>query len=45
MIKAQADANAEASERAALAEVQKQQALTESTVQLEQAKSQMEIQR
>ena len=45
MIKSQADANAEASERAAQAEMQKAQALTESTVQLEQAKSQMEIQR
>tara|TARA_R110000787_G_scaffold63647_1_gene143141 strand:+ start:410 stop:2815 length:2406 start_codon:yes stop_codon:yes gene_type:complete len=45
MIEAQANANAEAAERAAMAEVQKNQALTESEVQEAQAKSQMEIQR
>jgi len=44
-IQAQAQANSEASEKAALAEVQKQQALTESKLQLEQGKSQFEIQR
>jgi|TARA_R110002020_G_scaffold140042_5_gene311268 hypothetical protein len=44
-IKAQADANAAASERSAQAEMQKQQALTSSQVQFEQAKNQMEIQR
>ncbi len=44
-IKAQADANAEASERAAMAEVQKQQALAQTTLQIEQGKSQFELQR
>ena len=45
MIDAQAQANAKASEAAAMAEVQKNQAMTESKVQVEQAKSQFEIQR
>ena len=44
-IQAQAQANAEASERSAMAEVQKQQALTQEKVSIEQAKSQFEIQR
>ena len=44
-IQAQAQANAEAAERAAMAEVQKQQILTESTLQLEQGKSQFAIQK
>ena len=44
-IQAQAQANSQTAEKAALAEVQKQQALTESKVQIEQAKSQFEIQR
>lgn len=44
-IQAQAQANAKAAEQAALAEVQKQQALTEVKVNVEQAKSQFEIQR
>ncbi len=44
-IEAQAQANAKASEQAALAEVQKQQALTQEKVNIEQAKSQFEIQR
>ena len=44
-IQAQAQANAQASEAAALAEVQKQQALTQEKVSIEQAKSQFEIQR
>ena len=44
-IQAQSQANAQASEAAALAEVQKQQALTESKLQLEQGKSQFEIQK
>jgi hypothetical protein len=44
-IQAQAQANAQASEAAALAEVQKQQALTQEKVNIEQAKSQFEIQR
>lgn len=44
-IKAQAEANAQASEKAALAELQKQQALTQEKVNVEQAKSQFEIQR
>jgi hypothetical protein len=44
-IKAQAQANTETNQQAALAEVQKQQALTESKLQLEQGKSQFEIQR
>lgn len=42
-IQAQAQANAETAERAALAELQKQQALTQSKLQLEQGKSQFEI--
>ena len=41
----QAQANAQASEQASLAEMQKQEALTQSKVQIEQAKSQFEIQR
>jgi len=44
-IQAQAQANAESTEKAAFAEVQKQQALTESKLQLEQGKSQFEIQK
>jgi len=44
-IQAQAQANSEANERAAMAEVQKQQALTQEKVSIEQAKSQFEIQR
>ena len=44
-IQAQGQANAQASEAAALAEVQKQQALTESKLQLEKGKSQFEIQK
>jgi len=44
-IQAQAQANAESAERAAVAEVQKQQALAETDIQIEQAKSQFEIQR
>ena len=44
-IQAQAQANAQSAEQAALAEVQKQQALTQEKVNLEQAKSQFEIQR
>jgi len=44
-IQAQAQANAEASEKAALAEMQKQQALAETTLQIEQGKSQFEMQR
>lgn len=44
-IQAQAQANAEAAEKAAMAEVQKQQALTQEKVNIEQAKSQFEIQR
>jgi len=44
-IQAQAQANAQAAEKAALAEMQKQQALTETKLQLEQGKSQFEIQR
>ena len=42
-IQAQAQANAESAEKAALAEMQKQQALSETEVQVEQAKSQFEI--
>jgi hypothetical protein len=42
-IQAQAQANAEATERAGLVEVQKQQALTESKLQLEQGKAQFDI--
>jgi hypothetical protein len=44
-IQAQANANAETAEKAAFAEVQKQQALTQEKVSIEQAKSQFEIQR
>ena len=44
-IQMQAQANAKTNEQAALAEVQKQQALTEQHVNLENAKSQFEIQR
>ena len=44
-IQAQAQANAQASEQSALAEVQKQQALTQEKVNIEQAKSQFEIQK
>jgi hypothetical protein len=45
MIKAQADANAEAAERAAMAEVQKNQAIAETTLQIEQGKGQIVIQK
>ena len=45
LVKVQAEANAQAAEKTALAEVQKQQALTEQKVNIEQAKSQFEIQR
>ena len=44
-IQAQAQANADTAEKAALYEVQKQQALTQEKVSIEQAKSQFEIQR
>tara|TARA_Y100000389_G_scaffold76034_1_gene72683 strand:+ start:1525 stop:3933 length:2409 start_codon:yes stop_codon:yes gene_type:complete len=44
-IEAQANANAEASERSALAEMQKQQALAETELQIEKGKSQFAIQR
>ena len=44
-IQAQADAQASTAERTAMAEVQKQEAISGSKVQFEQAKSQMEIQR
>ena len=44
-IQAQAQANQETAEKAAMFEVQKQQALTQETVNIEQAKSQFEIQR
>jgi len=44
-IQAQAQANAESAEKAAMAEVQKNQALADTEVQIEQAKSQFEIQR
>jgi hypothetical protein len=44
-IQAQAQANAEQAERAAMNEVQKQQALAETTLQVEQGKSQFEINR
>ena len=44
-IEAQAQANAESAEKAALFEVQKQQALTSEKVSIEQAKSQFDIQR
>ena len=42
-IQAQAQANAQTAEKAALAEMQKQQALAETEVQVEQAKSQFDI--
>ena len=45
IIQSQAQAQAQTAEKTALAEVQKQQALTEQKVQVEQAKSQFEIQR
>jgi len=44
-IQAQAQANAESSEKAAMAEVQKQQALTSEKVSIEQAKAGFEMQR
>jgi len=44
-IQAQAQANAQLAEKTAMAEVQKQQVLTEQKVNVEQAKSQFEIQR
>ena len=44
-IQAQAQANSQSAEKAAMAEVQKQQALTESKLQLEQGKSQFDIQK
>lgn len=44
-IQAQAQANSESAEKAAMFEVQKQQALTETMVNLEQAKAQFELQR
>ena len=44
-IQAQSDANAQASERAAMAEAQKQQIVTAEKVSLEQAKSQFEIEK
>jgi hypothetical protein len=44
-IQAQAQANQETAEKAAMFEVQKQQALTAETVNVEQAKSQFDIQR
>jgi len=45
MIEAQAQANAKAAEQAAMNEVEKQQALAQTQIQIEQAKSQFEIQR
>ena len=44
-IKAQAEAQAQTAEKTAMAEVQKQEAISGATVKLEQAKNQMEIQR
>ena len=44
-IQAQAQASAQASEAAAMAEVQKQQALAETKIQIEQSKSQFDIQK
>jgi len=44
-IQAQADAQASAAEKTAMAEVQKQEAVTGSKVQFEQSKNQMEIER
>jgi len=45
MARVTADANAQAAERAAAAEVQKQQAIAETTLQIEKGKSQFEIQK
>ena len=45
MIKSQADANAQTAERAAMAEVQKQQAIAQPTMQLEQSKVQFELEK
>lgn len=44
-IQAQAQANAQLAEKTAMSEVQKQQAITEQKIQLEQVKSNLEIQR
>tara|TARA_R100000935_G_scaffold20397_1_gene38563 strand:+ start:1074 stop:3488 length:2415 start_codon:yes stop_codon:yes gene_type:complete len=44
-IQAQAQANQQTAEKAAMSEVQKQQALAQTTLQIEQGKSQMEIAR
>ena len=44
-IQAQADSNAEAAEKAAMSDVQKAEALNETNVQFEKAKSDLEIQR
>jgi hypothetical protein len=44
-IQAQAQANQQTAEKAAMSEVQKQQALAETTLQIERGKSQFEIQR
>ena len=44
-MQAQAQANAQASEVAAMAEVQKQQALAQTKIQIEQSKSQLSVQR
>jgi hypothetical protein len=44
-IQAQAQANSEAAEKAAMAEVQKEQALAETKIQIEQSKSQFAIQK
>jgi len=45
MIAAQSEANSKAAESAAMNEVEKQQALAQTAIQIEQAKSQFEIQR
>ena len=45
MVQAQAQANAEAAEKAAMAEVQKNQAIAETTMRLEQGKGQIVIQK
>ena len=45
MIQAQAQAQAQTAEKTAMAEVQKQQALTQQKMQIEQAKSQFELER
>ena len=45
MIQAQAEANAKAAEQAAMAEVQKQEALANTEIQIQQAKAQMELQK